>query len=68
MRMISEPNFPPRLDFVEKAPDDGTLLRLMVLNPFNDEMCTFVNAVIETDPQGFAPGAGDLHVPPPPTS
>ncbi len=65
--MISEPNSPSRLDFVDKAPDDGPLLRLLVLNPFNGEMSTFVNEVIDTDPQDFAPTAGDLHIPAPPT-
>jgi hypothetical protein len=66
--MLPEPNFPSRLDFVDKAGDDGPLLRLLVLNPFNGELSTFVNGVIETDPQDFAPSAGDLHVPPPPVA
>lgn len=48
--MQTEPKFPHWLIFVERAPDEGTLLRLLVLNPFNDAPCTFINAVIETDP------------------
>lgn len=48
--MQTEPKFPHWLIFVDHAPDNGALLRLLVLNPFNDAPCTFVNAVIETDP------------------
>lgn len=60
--MQNEPKFPPWLVFVDRAPDDGAFLRLMVVNPVNDAVSTMVNRVIETDPPRAVPGAGDLHV------
>jgi hypothetical protein len=59
--MMSEPNSPPWLTFVDRAPDESALLRLMVLNPFNGAMSTFVNELIDTDPPGYEPCAADLH-------
>jgi hypothetical protein len=59
--MKSEPKWPPWLIFVERAPDDNAFLRLMVLNPENDAVSTFVNEVIDADPDGYAPRARDLH-------
>jgi hypothetical protein len=59
--MQNEPNFPPWLTFVDRMPDDGALLRLMVVNPWNSEMSAMINEVINTDPEGYAPGAADLH-------
>ena len=46
---------PKWLVFVDKAPDDGALLRMMVLNPFNGAMSTFVNTPIDADPRLFIP-------------
>jgi hypothetical protein len=46
----SERKQPNWLVFVDKAPDDGQLLRMMVLNPFNGAMSTLVNTPIEADP------------------
>ena len=59
--MQSEPKSPPWLSLVERASEDGPLLRLMMLNPMNSEMCVFVNGLIYTDPEGYAPAAADLH-------
>jgi len=59
--MKSESKWPPWLIFVDRAPDDNALLRLMVLNPENDAVSTFVNEVIDADPDGYAPRASDLH-------
>ncbi len=59
--MHTEPNSPPWLTFVNRAPDESSLLRLMVLNPFNGAMSTFVDELIETDPPEYAPRASDLH-------
>jgi hypothetical protein len=59
--MKDEPKSRPWLSLVERAPDDGALLRLMMLNPMNSEMCVFVNGLINTDPDGYAPTAADLH-------
>jgi hypothetical protein len=59
--MPSEPKWPPWLIFVDRAPDDSALLRLMVLNPENDAVSTFINEVIDADPDGYAPRARDLH-------
>ena len=59
--MKKEPKSPPWLSLVERAPDDGPLLRLMMLNPINSEMCVFVNNLVDTDPSGYAPTAADLH-------
>lgn len=59
--MRKEPKSPPWLSLVERAPDDGALLRLMMLNPMNSEMCVFVYGLINTDPDGYAPTAADLH-------
>lgn len=58
---MNQANSPSGLHFVDKAADDGFLLRLMVLNPFNGEPSTFVNEVIDTDPPNYAPSAQDLH-------
>jgi len=60
--MQNEPKFPPWLVFVDRAPDDGAFLRLMVVNPVNDAVSTMVNRVVETDPPLPLPGSGDLHV------
>ncbi|MFZ5433598.1 MAG: hypothetical protein ACOZB3_07480 [Calditrichota bacterium] len=60
--MNNEPKFPSWLTFVDRAPDDSTFLRLMVLNPVNDAVSTMVNKVIETDPPLPEPGASDLHI------
>lgn len=60
--MKSEPKFPPWLVFVDRAPDDGAFLRLMVVNPVNDAVSTMVNHVIETDPPPPRPGPDDLHI------
>lgn len=59
--MNTEPNFPPWLTFVDRAPDEGALLRLMILNPVNDAVSVMVNRVIDADPPRYAPGASDLH-------
>ena len=59
--MNDKPKLPPWLIFVDRAPDDTALLRLMVLNPENDAVSTFVNEVIDADPVGYAPRARDLH-------
>jgi hypothetical protein len=59
--MNPESKFPSWLTFVDKASDDSALLRLLMLNPFNSEMSTFVNFVIDADPDGYAPSARDLH-------
>ncbi|RPH95300.1 hypothetical protein EHM69_04785 [candidate division KSB1 bacterium] len=59
--MSTKPKFPSWLIFVDRAPDDTSFLRLMVLNPENDAVSTFVNYVVETDPEGYAPQASDLH-------
>jgi hypothetical protein len=59
--MNPESKSPPWLTFVDKASDDMALLRLLMLNPFNSEMSTFVNSVIDADPDGYAPSASDLH-------
>jgi hypothetical protein len=45
----SEPNAPKWLIFVNKAPDDGPWLRMMVLNPFNGAMCPMINTPIEAE-------------------
>ncbi|MBU0507657.1 hypothetical protein KKH27_02295 [bacterium] len=60
--MTNDPKFPSWLVFADRAPDDGTFLRLMVLNPVNDAVSTMVNCVIETDPPLNAPGPDDLHI------
>jgi len=59
--MNNEPKFPAWLSFVERAPDEGQLLRLMVLNPFNDAVSVMLNRVIDADPPRHAPGPSDLH-------
>jgi hypothetical protein len=59
--MLNEPKSPSELIFVDRYADEASLLRLMVLNPVNNEMSTFVNQVIETDSEDYAPRAGDLH-------
>ena len=59
--MKSETKWPPWLIFVDRAPDDNTFLRLMLLNPENDAMSVFVNQVIEADPDGYAPRSRDLN-------
>jgi hypothetical protein len=59
--MLKEPKHIPWLHFVDKAPDDGPLLRLMVLNPINNELSTFSNQVVDTDPEGYAIRPSDLH-------
>jgi hypothetical protein len=43
------------LVFVDKAADDGELLRLMVLNPFNGVVSTFIHTPIDADPRLFLP-------------
>jgi hypothetical protein len=59
--MQTEPNSPSWLSFVDRAADESSLLRLMVLNPFNGAMSTFVNELIDVDPPGYEPRADDLH-------
>jgi len=59
--MKPPPKFPPWLTFVSRAPDDAPLLRLMVLNPLNDDMSPIVNQVIEADPPLLRPSADGLH-------
>lgn len=59
--MINEPKSPQQLAFVDRDSDESALLRLMVLNPVNGEVSTFVNYVIETDSGDYAPRAADLH-------
>lgn len=59
--MSNEPKCAIELTFVNRDPDESSLLRLMVLNPVNNEMSTFVNQVIETDSGDYAPRADDLH-------
>lgn len=59
--MSSKPKFPSWLVFVDRQDDDTALLRLMVLNPENNAVSTFVNGVIDADPYGYAPRARDLH-------
>jgi hypothetical protein len=46
-----EPNRPNWLIFVDKAPDDGPWLRMMVLNPLNGAMSTMINTPIDADPR-----------------
>jgi hypothetical protein len=59
--MKEEPKSLPWLSLVERAPEDGPLLRLMMVNPMNSEMCVIVNDLIDTDPDGYAPNSADLH-------
>jgi hypothetical protein len=59
--MSNEPKSTLELTFVSRDPDETGLLRLMVLNPCNNEMSTFVNQVIETDSPDYEPRAADLH-------
>lgn len=42
---------PNWLVFVDKAPDDGPWLRMMVLNPLNGAMSTMINTPIDADPR-----------------
>ncbi len=44
---------PKWLVFVDKAPDDEPWLRMMVLNPLNGAMSTFINRPIDADPCVF---------------
>jgi hypothetical protein len=59
--MQSPPKYPSWLTFVNRAPDDAPLLRLMVLNPLNDVMSPIVNRIIEADPPLLRPTADGLH-------
>lgn len=42
---------PPWLVFVDRADDDGPLLRMMVLNPLNGAMCALIDVPVEADAQ-----------------
>ncbi len=42
---------PNWLVFVDKAPEDGPWLRMMVLNPLNGAMSTMINTPIDADPR-----------------
>ena len=44
-----EPGAPKWLIFVNKAPDDGPWLRMMVLNPFNGAMCPLIDTPVQAD-------------------
>ena len=46
---------PNWLVFVDKAPEDGPWLRMMVLNPLNGAMSTMINTPIDADPRLFIP-------------
>jgi hypothetical protein len=59
--MQSPPKLPSWLTFVNRAPDDAPLLRLMVLNPLNDVMSPIINQVIEADPPLLRLTADSLH-------
>jgi hypothetical protein len=52
-----EPGAPKWLIFVNKAPDDGPWLRMMVLNPLNGAMCPMINTPVDPDTHlGTPPG------------
>ena len=61
-RMNTERKSSPELNFVSRDPDMGALLRLMVVNPINDTVCTMINTAIETDPPLYMPGPDDLPI------